>query len=315
MQDNTDNVTTEEIISFLQSEKFKHLQKNIIYNPDTSKIVWMKCGGKATALFRPNSLDQLTDFLKAFPFKKYILPIGNGSNIIIRDNGFIGVLIQLTGELAKIEMKQESDYNIITCGCGINDIQVANFCLKEEIKGFEFLSTIPGTVGGNIRMNASCYGSEISDNLITVEYIDFDGNKFTKNRNEIDFQYRNNPMPRNIIFTKSKFRAIKGNKEKIKEDIDEMQLKRTLTQPQKCRTSGSTFVNPPNNKAWDLIDKCGLKGKRIGGAEISTKHANFIINQDKATSKDIEDLGNFARKKIEEKFNIDMKWEIEFFGK
>ncbi|MBL0725693.1 MAG: UDP-N-acetylmuramate dehydrogenase [Alphaproteobacteria bacterium] len=301
-----------QIYQILQSDNFASLKDKITYNVKAKNITWMKCGGNITALFKPNNEIDLIRFLRNFPLKNKVFFLGNGSNVIFRDDESDIVLVILSGEFAKI-----TDINAckvkntveIKCGCATQDVILANHCANNNITGLEFLCTIPGTIGGNVRMNAGCYNNELSKVLKEIEWIDMDGNKFTSLAKDINFSYRTNPMPHNIVFTQATLHGVIGKKEEILAKMKQHQNHRIETQPQNCRTSGSTFTNPPNIKAWQVVKQCGLQGKAIGGASVSSKHANFIINNGNATTEDIERLGELVRKTALSKLGINLKWD------
>jgi UDP-N-acetylmuramate dehydrogenase len=191
---------------------------------------------------------------------------------------------------------------------------VAEFCATNALSGMEFLSAIPGTLGGNLKTNAGCYGCQISDHLYQVEGMDFNGEKVLLSNSDISFSYRHSNLPGNIVYTKIHFKLKKGVRDAILAKTLEIKSKKNDSQPTKSRTSGSTFVNPPGHHAWELISDAGMRGFLLGDAQVSEKHANFLINKGNATSQDIEDLALLVAKKVKEKFGIDLRMEIEVIG-
>lgn len=282
------------------------------FNYNIGKKTWFGSGGNAKIFFQPENETELSFFLKVIPKNIKIFILGLGSNILFRDGGFDGVVIKLGNEFEKITLNKNKKELIVWAGA--KDINIANFTLKNKIKGFEFLVGIPGSLGGAIKMNASCFERAISDNLLTVEAMDRKGNKFQLNKNELNFRYRTSSIPDNCVLIKATFKIKYGNHEKISELMKKFKLKRKLNQPIGFRTGGSTFMNPGELKAWKLIDKCGFRGKKVGGAEVSKKHCNFLINNGNATSTDIEILGENIRDEIFKKEKIKVDWEIKRIG-
>lgn len=286
--------------------------KSIKFNYNLGKKTWFGTGGNCTLFFLADSINHLKMILRITKRLIPILVIGSGSNILVRDGGFKGIGIKLGKDFRKIELDKQNF--TVSVGSGVKDSEFSKFCLQEEICGFEFLSGIPGTIGGNLKMNAGCYGSKISDNLIECKVLDDDLNIVTLSKEAIKFNYRQSSFNNNQIILNAKFSYKKSKKIKIKKKIDEISSKRKETQPVSSRTGGSTFINPPNKKAWKLIDAINYRGKRIGGAEVSKVHSNFLINNDSASSMDIELLGEEIRKIIKIKFNINLKWELVRIG-
>ena len=284
--------------------------KSIKFNYNLGQKTWFGTGGKS--IFIADSINHLKLILR---ITKNIIPIviiGSGSNILVRDGGFKGIVIKLGRDFKKIEVDNEN--LVISAGSGIKDSEFSQFCLKNEISGFEFLSGIPGTIGGNLKMNAGCYGSKISDNLIDCDLLDNDLKIVTLKKEEIKFKYRESSFTNNQIILNARFFYRKSNKMNIKKKIDKITRERKKTQPISSRTGGSTFTNPPNKKVWELIDAINYRGKKIGGAEVSKVHSNFLINNNSASSMDIELLGEEIKAIIKMKFNINLKWELVRIG-
>ncbi len=278
---------------------------------DLSKITWFRVGGHAEVLFKPENSNDLADFLRNVPKDIPVNIIGVGSNLLVRDGGIDGVVIKLGKGFTQIEY----DNKMIIAGAGALDLNVALFAHACAASGLEFLSGIPGTIGGALAMNAGAYGSDIASILIKAEAVDMEGNKHILENKDFRFIYRGHSLENNYIFTKAYFKAQDGNKEDIARRMSEIQMAREDTQPIHTRTGGSTFKNPQGKKAWELIDEAGCRGLIIGGAQVSEKHCNFLMNIGDAKAKDIEMLGEEVRCKVREKSNIDLEWEIKRIGK
>lgn len=283
-----------------------------LYNLD--KITWFQVGGPADVLFKPKDEEDLTHFLKNIPKNIPVLPIGVGSNILIRDGGVEGVVIRLGRSFSSIEIDPK-DPEVLHVGAGALDRNIALVAANHSVDGLSFLWGIPGTIGGALRMNAGAYGSEIKDILLNATAVDLNGKKHTLNLKDLKFSYRHCGIPQGWIFTKATFKGRPGNKEAILKKIQEIQEKREASQPIRERTGGSTFANPKDKKAWELIDKAGCRGLKEGGAQISTHHCNFLINQGNATAANLEDLGNLVQKKVYITSGIHLKWEIKRIGR
>ncbi len=274
-------------------------------------LTWFKVGGNAEIFFKPFDSEDLASFLIQNKQKLPITTFGAGSNIIIRDGGIEGVTIKLGQNFSNIEFID--DHLIVGSSC--LNYNLAKFCQANAISGFEFLVGIPGTIGGGVVMNAGAYGSEFKDIIVRIEAIDFAGNFLTFTNEEIGFKYRSNKLPKDLIILKAVFKINKGDSENILLRMNEINNARSSTQPIKERTGGSTFANPEGLKSWELIDKAGLRGYRIGGASMSELHCNFMINNGDATAKDLEDLGDFVRQKVFEDSGVELKWEIKRLGR
>ena len=281
---------------------------SIKYDYNISKKTWFGCGGKTKIFFEPKNITELIFFLKFLPKRITIFIIGLGSNTLIRDGGFDGVIIKLNKGFNKIDYNKKK--KIITVGSGVKNMDLSKFSLDKQIKGFEFLIGIPGSIGGSIKMNASCYEQTISDLFLRASLIDRAGKIHILTKDKIHFEYRKTSIPKDWIFIDATFRVENSKKELIKKRMDSVTIKRKRSQPFACRTGGSTFQNSKEYKAWELIDKIGYRGMNIGGAEISNLHPNFIINKGNARSLDIELLGEEIRRKVFYKTGIKLKWEI-----
>lgn len=291
--------------SFVLPKTKAEIKKNV----PLAKKTWMGVGGKAEFYFEPADEKDLSFFIKNKPELPISL-LGGGSNIIIRDNGVPGVVIHLGKEFANISLNKDE----ITCGAGLLTIDLAKFALKNGLSGFEFLSGIPGTVGGAIRMNAGAYGKEIKDILVSVRLIDGNGSIQEISPQSDFFKYRKNALPDDWIFIGATFKGTPETPEKIQEKMNDFKKKRETNQPTGVKTCGSTFKNPEGLKAWQLIDKAGCRGMKKGDAIMSTKHANFLINQGRATAQDVEDLGEEVRKRVLKKCGVLLEWEVKRIG-
>lgn len=281
------------------------------FDSDLSKINWFRVGGKASLLFKPKDQIELIEFLRVNNQQLPIFVIGVGSNLIIRDGGIDGVVVRLGRAFADIK---KIDDTVIEAGSTSLDLNVALFARDNQIANLEFLSGIPGTIGGALKMNAGAYGSDISEILIKAYGVDLQGNGYEFSNEAMNFSYRHSNLGKEIIFTKALLHGVKGDSNIIAAKIDKIQQERSATQPIRHRTGGSTFKNPEGHKAWKLIDEAGCRGLTVGGAQMSEQHCNFMINTGNATSDDLEKLGNLVRKKVREKSNIDLEWEIKFVG-
>ncbi len=281
-------------------------------NYNLASLTWFKVGGNADLLFNPKDFDDLSSFLKQNAGNLAVMVLGAGSNIIIRDGGIECVVVKLGRKFTEIELLPNG---YLSVGAGCLNFNLAKFAQANSIKGFEFLIGIPGTTGGGIAMNAGAYGSEFKDIVSSVYVLDEHGNQHHISCDDIGFSYRQNRLPKELIFIKILFKAKMGDSEKIKNKMDEINHSRSSTQPVTKKTGGSTFANPSGHRAWELIEATGLRGKTIGGASMSSKHCNFMINNGDATAEDMEKLGNFVKKKVKEQTGIELKWEIKCIGR
>jgi UDP-N-acetylmuramate dehydrogenase len=283
-------------------------QDQIKKNYPLCKNSWFGVGGNASTFFSPRNRIDLKTFLKNFKHKK-IITIGSGSNILFKDTGFKGLVIKLGKEFSKIEDSNSS----IVAGAAALKSNVSDFAKKKGIGEFEFLSAIPGNIGGGIIMNSGCFGSEISDIVEQITIMDYSGNEKILNRNKINFQYRESGLPENyivleVLFRKTKRMPISAIEEKIKK----IKSEKKISQPTGIRTGGSTFKNPVNNKkAWELIKQCGCDKISFGNAKFSQHHCNFIDNTDLASSKDIQKLIKETQKIVHKKSGIKLELEIK----
>ncbi len=282
------------------------------FDYNIAHLTWFKVGGNADILFKPEDSEDLASFLKEKDSNLEVMVLGAGSNIIIRDGGIEGVVIKLGRAFTEIE--EQPDGNLAV-GAGCLNYNLAKFAATKSIEGFEFLVGIPGTIGGGVAMNAGAYGSEFKDLVISVEAIDREGNHKNFSCEEIGFSYRKNALPKDLIFTKVIFKSKSGSSDQIQLKMDGINQKRSETQPITEKTGGSTFANPDGHKAWKLIDEAGLRGYAVGGASMSQKHCNFMINDGNANASDMENLGELVRKRVKENSGIELNWEIKRVGR
>jgi UDP-N-acetylmuramate dehydrogenase len=280
-------------------------------NAPLGHMTWFGVGGPAEVLFKPADRDDLIGFIKTCPADIPVTVMGVASNMIIRDGGIPGVVIRLGREFADIAAG--GDYTV-TAGAGALDMNVALLAAREEIGGLEFLSGIPGTIGGALRMNAGAYGGETKDALISADVLFRDGTVKTMTPAEMDLGYRHNGLPQDVLFLAARLQGRRGDKEAIEAQMDEIKNKRAESQPIKTKTGGSTFANPEGRRAWQLVDEAGCRGLTVGGAQVSELHCNFMINTGTATAADIERLGEEVRKRVAEKSGIMLRWEIRRVG-
>lgn len=284
--------------------------KKILFNETLSKYSWFNIGGKADILFRPDNIDELSSFFKKNDLTSINI-LGAGSNTLIRDGGVKNVTIKLSSKFSFLKLLNN---NIIEAGAATLDKKLSNYATENSLSGLEFLSGIPGSVGGAIKMNSGCFGKEISEILYSIKVIDLKGRTKEILAKDIKFFYRGNDLPNDLIITSAQFVGKNlplGEIRKIQEDILK---KKKLAQPSQIKTGGSTFKNPLNQKAWELINKSGCNDFKVGDAKISEKHCNFFINNGKATSNDIEKLIAKVQKKVLEKTNVKLELEIKIIG-
>ena len=299
-----------ELMSQITNVKNK-ISGKISFNENLSKLSWFNLGGPAKVLFRPKSLQELSLFLKEIKGIKKIKVLGIGSNTLIRDGGFDGIIIKFGNSFSHLSLFNS---NTIIAGASALDKNVSNFALKNSISGFEFMSCIPGTVGGAVRMNSGCYGNDISKILISVQVMDFDGNVKAIQSSDIKFYYRGSSLDNNLIIISATFKGKKDNNLNVQQKINSFMKEKKNTQPSKIKTCGSTFKNPENQKAWKLIKDSGCAGMTVGDAQISEKHCNFFVNKGNAKSKDLEQLINQAQSKVLEKTGINLELELQIIG-
>jgi UDP-N-acetylmuramate dehydrogenase len=274
-------------------------------------LVWFKSGGKAEWLFEPRDEEDLVRFVRNLDAHVPVMALGLGSNLIVRDGGIPGVVIRLGKPFAKIE---KIDDVTLRCGGGASGILVSSTARDAGIAGFEFLRGIPGTVGGFVRMNGGAYGREVSDILLSARIVLRSGDVVEWSREKLGYTYRHSEVPAGAIVIDAVFRGAAGDPQAIGAEMDAIARAREESQPLRSRTGGSTFKNPPGHKAWALIDAAGCRGLRIGDAQVSEKHCNFLLNLGSARSAEIEALGEEVRRRVEEKTHVKLEWEIQRVG-
>jgi UDP-N-acetylmuramate dehydrogenase len=279
-------------------------------NVSLSKNSWLAVGGQAECFFKPRDIESLSAFLRQN--KTPVTILGNCSNVIIRDGGISGTVIKLGSGFSGIKRLSGTQIEV---GAAMLDLTLSQYALQMELSGFEFLSTIPGAVGGGIKMNAGCFGSEVAEVLVSFKAIDGKGKIHEFRKSEINFSYRKSLIDSELIIISAVLEGSQGNAKAISYLMERNSIKRSESQPTTGKTCGSTFKNPsPHDKAWKLIYDAGLSGFSVGGAFVSPKHANFIINDGSATAADIEILGETIRLAVKEKYGILLEWEIERIG-
>ncbi len=287
--------------------------KNIIYKKEKlSKYSWFNLGGPAEILFKPNSIDELKNFLiKKEINNKNIFILGAGSNTLFRDTGFNGFVIKLGKEFRNIKLLGD---NKIEVGAATLDKKLADFACQNSITGFEFLSCIPGSIGGAITMNSGCYQKDVSKIFHSLQAIDLNGNVKVFKKDDIKFFYRGNNLDSKLIILNVIFQGKEGNKSQIQNLQDSFLKEKKESQPNRIKTCGSTFKNPKNKKAWELIKKSDCLNLTVGGASISDKHCNFFMNNGNATSSDVEKLIEKVKKKVFLKTGTNLELEIKIIG-
>jgi UDP-N-acetylmuramate dehydrogenase len=282
------------------------------YLPDAplKDLVWFRSGGPAEILFRPADRDDLAAFLDAKPADLRVSVIGVGSNLIVRDGGIPGVVIRLPASFGAISLEGTR----LRAGAAALDAAVARSAANAGIAGLEFLRGVPGTIGGALFMNAGCYGRELKDVLVEATAVDSNGDLHTLSAGEMNFSYRSAGVPGDFIFVEAVLEGEKGEPEEIRARMEALVAQREASQPVRTRTGGSTFKNPPDRKAWQLIDQAGCRGLVVGGARVSDMHCNFLINHADATSAEIEALGEEVRARVKATSGIELEWEIKRVG-
>jgi len=292
-------------------ELLSEFGSNVIFEYDLKKKNWFNIGGKSKIFFKADNLKELINFLKKLQKKERIFILGAGSNTLISDNLFNGAVIKLSKNFNNISLLGE---DILIAGSAVLDKALSDFAIKNELSGFEFLSCIPGTVGGGIKMNAGCFGREFKDILISIQAIDQMGNVITIPSKDIKFEYRKNNLSDDLIFLSASFKGKKGNREDIVNKTNELKNKKDKNQPTRIKTSGSTFKNPilqTKKKVWELIKESVPLDKKFGDACISDKHCNFFVNTGNASFQDMKKLIDYVSKKVLEKTGISLEKEIK----
>ena len=282
----------------------------LVFDYDLRNTNWFNIGGKTKIFFKPESLRELIDFLKIYKRRGKIFVLGAGSNVLFPDNTYEGVVIKLGKNFNRISKLNE---DTIIAGSNALDKGVSEYAMTNEIGGLEFLSCIPGSIGGGIRMNAGCYGREFKNILVSVQATDLDGKVFTIPSKDINFFYRGSDLNKEFIFLSATIKGEKSTKIQINKKIENLKKKKELTQPTKIKTSGSTFKNPIDQtqiKVWQLIKQSVSLKKSFGDAAISDHHSNFFVNRKNANSKDMRELIVYVQKEVKKKFNVNIETEV-----
>lgn len=280
-------------------------------NEPLKKHTWFAVGGPAEVMFIPEDIEDLSSFMQKRPHNIPIYVIGGGSNLLVRDGGIPGVVIKLDSPAFK---KYQLGENTITCGCGMRNIDLQKIMIKHRFGGLEFLSSIPGAIGGSVKTNAGCYGREAKDVIISAQVVNGEGDISSIPVEDLMLSYRGSFFPEDWIITAITFRTHADTPEHIMEIINDQKNKRMKSQPHNVKTAGSTFKNPEGLKAWELIKKSGCDQLSVGGAKVSEVHCNFLVNTGGATAKDIETLGETIIKQVRDKTSITLEWEIKRVG-
>ncbi|WP_421722846.1 UDP-N-acetylmuramate dehydrogenase [Bauldia sp.] len=276
-------------------------------------FTWFRVGGPAEVLFQPADADDLALFLQRLDPAVPVLVIGVGSNLLVRDGGIDGVVIRLTAKGFGHAVRE--DGNHIRAGTALPDKRLAAFARDQGLSGFAFFHGVPGTVGGALRMNAGANGVETRERLVAAHAVDRSGKRHTLTNEEMGFSYRHSATPGDLIFTEAVFAGMPDDPEAIQAAMDSVDAHREAAQPIRDKTGGSTFTNPPGGKAWQLVDAAGCRGLRVGGAMVSEKHCNFLINDQDASAYDLERLGETVRARVLDTSGIRLEWEIRRVGR
>ncbi|WP_316251116.1 UDP-N-acetylmuramate dehydrogenase [Sphingomonas sp. JC676] len=283
----------------------------LTHGASLAPLVWFKSGGAAEWLFEPADIKDLSDFLFALDPSVPVMGLGLGSNMIVRDGGVPGVVVRLGKAFATVE---QVDATTLRCGGGASGILVSSKARDAGIAGVEFLRSIPGTVGGFVRMNGGAYGREVKDILVECEVVLRTGEQKTLGLGDLGYTYRHSALPEGAIVVSATFHGHPGDPAAIQAEMDRIAAAREESQPLRSKTGGSTFKNPEGHKAWALIDAAGCRGLRKGDAQVSEKHCNFLLNLGEATSADIEALGEEVRAKVKVQSGVTLEWEIQRVG-
>jgi UDP-N-acetylmuramate dehydrogenase len=289
--------------------RMPELRGRLLANQPLGEFTWFRVGGPAQVFFMPEDENDLAYFLRNLSTETPVTVIGAGSNLIVRDGGVPGVVIRLGRGFNDVRIEEHR----VTAGTAMLDVMVARAAQAAGVAGLAFLSGIPGTIGGALRMNGGAYGGETKDVLLETRGVDRQGNMRTFSNGEMGFSYRHCSAPDDVIFTAAVLQGRAGEPEEIAGEMATIKKKREATQPRN-RTGGSTFKNPPGHSAWKLVDEAGCRGLTIGGAQVSELHSNFLINLGNASASDIETLGETVREKVKENSGIDLEWEIKRVG-
>jgi UDP-N-acetylmuramate dehydrogenase len=299
-------------MKFLEIKRLAdEFKENLIIDHDIKKKNWFNIGGKTKLFFKADTLKNLTNFIKKINKEEKIFVLGAGSNTLFTDGGYDGVVIKLSKNFNNISKLSDE---VIIAGSSVTDKRLSEFAMENNLTGFEFLSCIPGTIGGGIKMNAGCFQNEFKDIIISVQALNRDGQIITIPSSKIEFNYRKNNLSKDLIFLSASFKGTKGNKDDIKLLMKKYKFQKESAQPTKIKTSGSTFKNPinqTNKKVWELIKESVSLDTSFGDAAISEKHCNFFINKGNASFNEMKNLIKFVSKKVYENTGIKIETEIE----
>jgi UDP-N-acetylmuramate dehydrogenase len=288
-----------------------HVAGRLTARAPLAPLVWFKAGGVAEWLFEPKDADDLSAFLADLDSSVPVMGLGLGSNMIVRDGGVPGVVVRLGKAFAGVERLDETT---LKCGGGASGILVSSAARDAGIGGIEFLRSIPGTVGGFVRMNGGAYGREVKDILTACEVVLRSGERATLSLADLGYTYRHSELPEGAIVVSAIVRGFPKASDAIQQEMDRIAAEREASQPLRSRTGGSTFKNPDGHKAWALVDAAGCRGLTIGDAQVSEKHCNFLLNLGSASSADIEQLGEEVRRRVKTQSGIELEWEIQRVG-
>ncbi|WP_127142918.1 UDP-N-acetylmuramate dehydrogenase [Pelagibacterium montanilacus] len=281
-------------------------------NRRLAEVTWFRVGGPAQLYYEPADEADLMAFLEQLPAEIPVTVIGSGSNLLIRDGGIEGVVIRLTAKaFGGVEIVGETRLSV---GAGVPDVKIATAAANAGIDGLSFFRGIPGAVGGALYMNAGCYGTETRERVVSLRGVTRQGRVVELTNSDMAYSYRHSDGPAGVIYTRAEFEGAPGEKDEILARMREITEKRESTQPTRGRTGGSTFKNPEGHSAWRLVDEAGCRGLRIGDAQVSELHTNFLLNLDAATAQDIETLGETVRGKVRDRHGIALDWEIRRMG-
>ena len=291
-------------------DRLPPVQGRVRANVALAPLTWFRVGGPAEILLRPADIEDLAAFLQACPADIPVTALGVASNLLVRDGGLAGVVVRLGGEFARVRIEGTR----VIAGAGALDLTVAEEACAAGLGGLEFLSGIPGTIGGAVKMNAGAYGSEIVDVIESAVLVTRAGEVLTVSGEALGLSYRHSELPEGAIVVEATLRGQPDQAELVAERMRSIQARRAETQPIRSRTGGSTFANPPGAKAWELIDRAGCRGLTMGGAQVSEQHCNFLINTGSASASDIEALGEEVRRRVHKDSGIELTWEIMRIG-
>jgi UDP-N-acetylmuramate dehydrogenase len=292
-------------------ERLPHIKGRLVEKAPLARLSWFRTGGNADILFEPADEADLIAVLRHLPCNTPITLIGVGSNLLVRDGGVEGMVIRLGRGFSEILVRG----NVVKAGAAAMDVHVAKAAHKASLTGLEFFVGVPGTIGGALKMNAGAYGREVKDVLKHAHAVDHHGHIHELSPDDFNFSYRHTGLPENLIMLSASFDVSHGDKDVIGAKMNEISAARAESQPLGTRTGGSTFKNPDGQHAWELIDQAGCRGLQVGGAQVSEKHCNFLINHGDATAHDIEKLGDDVRAQVLDKTGVTLEWEIRRIGR